>query len=950
MLHDIVIKGARENNLKNIDLTLPKDKLIVMTGLSGSGKTSLAFDTIYAEGQRRYVDSLSSYARQFLGGVTKPDVDSIDGLSPAISIDQKTTSHNPRSTVATVTEIYDYLRLLYARIGHPYCPTHHVPIQSQTIPQMINNIFQKPEGTKIIILAPVIEGQKGMHEKTLTLLRKEGYTKARIDGIITDLDEEINLEKTISHTIEAVVDRLILRYNDKSRLFASLENALKLADGRCKVVFKNDEGEKEELFSEHLSCPYCNFSISKLEPRLFSFNAPYGACPRCHGLGFEEHAVESRIVDQPEISIRQGAIRYLKNLVDTENVEWQVYKAVIDHYQIDMDTPWEQLTRHQKDMIIYGTDEEIQYEINTRGNIHYEKRQFIEGLAPLLERRHQETTSTFFREYYGSYLENTECPECKGKRLNAQALCVKVGGKDISEFTSFSISEAKSFLEQLELNADEQKIGNLILRELMNRFDFLINVGLEYLTLDRSAGTLSGGESQRIRLATQVGSQLTGILYVLDEPSIGLHERDNARLIETLKKMRDLGNTLIVVEHDLEIMKQCDYLVDIGPGAGIHGGQVMAVGTPDEVAQNPHSLTGAYLSGRKRIEIPTIRRGGNGRYLTIKGARENNLKNVTVSFKEGALTVITGVSGSGKSTLINDCLYKNMMKVLYKSKEKPGLIDGLEGIKDFDRIIDIDQQPIGRSPRSNPATYTGVFDDIRDVFAETLEAKARGYNKGRFSFNVHGGRCEKCNGDGVIRISMNFLPDVYIPCEECGGKRYNSETLECLYKGKSIADVLDMSIDEACEFFSNNPKVRDKIQTLVDVGLGYIKLGQPATSLSGGEAQRVKLASELNRKISDTALYILDEPTTGLATEDVKNLLKVLQRIVDQGATMIVIEHNLDVIKCADYIVDLGPDGGYKGGYIVAQGTPEEVSQVEGSYTGYYLKNILSSEKSNNHE
>lgn len=941
MLHDIVIKGARENNLKNIDLTLPKDKLIVMTGLSGSGKTSLAFDTIYAEGQRRYVESLSSYARQFLGNVTKPDVDSIDGLSPAISIDQRTASHNPRSTVATVTEIADYLRLLYARVGHAYCPRHHLRIQAQTTTQMADRIMAHPPLTRTTILAPVVEGSKGAQEKTLALLVKEGYTKARIDGIITSLDEDIVLDKNQKHTIEAVVDRIILKEDARSRVFSSLEAALALADGRAKVVFQTEDKTSEELYSSHLSCPVCGFSLPKLEPRLFSFNAPYGACPVCNGLGVRKNASPALIVDRPNLSIREGAVRYIKNIVDTDNMEWQVTLALCKAYDIDLDTPWCRLTKVQQDAMLYGTDKPVHYAISTRGGIHYEKTVRIEGLVNLIERRYQETTSAFMRDYYASYLEETVCPACHGTRYNEQALAVKVGERDIASFMSLSVSKARKELDSLALDADETTIAALVVKELKNRLDFLMNVGLDYLTLDRSAATLSGGESQRIRLATQVGSALTGILYVLDEPSIGLHERDNARLIATLKKMRDLGNTLIVVEHDMEIMKQADWIVDIGPGAGEAGGRVVASGTPDEVARNSESLTGAYLSGRREIPLPETRRKGNGKFLTVRGARENNLKGIDVSFPEGVLTVVTGVSGSGKSSLVNECLYRGMMKRLYGSREPAGACDDIEGAKDFSRVIDIDQQPIGRSPRSNPATYTGVFDDIRALFATTLEAKARGYSKGRFSFNVHGGRCEKCQGDGVIRIAMNFLPDVYIPCSECNGTRYNRETLECLYKDKSIADVLDMTISEALGFFSVSPRISSRIQTLADVGLGYLKLGQAATTLSGGEAQRVKLASELSRKISSDALYILDEPTTGLASEDVKNLLAVLNRIVDAGATMIVIEHNLDVIKCADHVIDLGPDGGDAGGSLVATGTPEEIAGVEGSYTGEYLKALL---------
>ena len=943
----IDIKGARENNLKNIDIKIPKDKLIVMTGLSGSGKTSLAFDTIYAEGQRRYVESLSAYARMFLGGVEKPDVDSIEGLSPAISIDQKTTSKNPRSTVGTVTEIYDYLRLLYARIGHAICPEHKVEISAQTIPQIIEKIYEYKIGAKVVIMAPVAVGQKGTHEKTLELIRKEGYVRARIDSEMYDLSDDIKLDKNQKHTIEVVIDRIKIRDDLYSRLFSSLEIALKLGEGKVLIEFsyyddlKGEDVTEEKLFSEHLACPYCDFSIPKLEPRMFSFNSPFGACETCNGLGVLQTIDIDLLVTNPEKSINDGAIRYFKNIAGSENVEWQVFEKLADFYDVDLDKPFNELTPFQQEVVLYGSKEPISYEINTTGGMNYRRRQYIEGVVPLIERRFKTTTSNMSREYYNSYLKDTTCPTCHGSRLSKYAMNVFICGKNIGDFCELTICDALNFIQNLQLSESEAKIADLVIKEIVNRLTFLQNVGLEYLTLSRASGTLSGGESQRIRLATQIGSHLTGVLYVLDEPSIGLHQKDNAKLIGTLKKMRDLGNTLIVVEHDEEIMKEADFLVDIGPRAGVHGGEVVALGTPEEVMKVDDSITGQYLSKKKVIEVPTNRRSGNGKSIIIKGARENNLKNIDVEIPLGEMVVVTGVSGSGKSTLVNEILGKTLHKRLYKANVIPGACDEVLGIENIDRVIDVNQSPIGRTPRSNPATYTGTFDLIRDLYASTNDAKIRGYNKGRFSFNVKGGRCERCQGDGLICIEMHFLPNVYIPCEECHGSRYNKETLEVKYRGKNIADVLDMTVEESVEFFDKIPSIKQRLQTINEVGLGYVKLGQSATTLSGGEAQRVKLASELYKKITNKTLYILDEPTTGLHSDDVKRLLEVLNYIVDQGATVLIIEHNLDVIKQADHIIDLGPDGGNNGGMIVAQGTPEEVCQVEGSYTGEYLKKVL---------
>ena len=934
----IVIKGARENNLKNIDLKLPKDKLIVMTGLSGSGKSSLAFDTIYAEGQRRYVESLSAYARQFLNNVDKPDVDSIEGLSPAISIDQKTTNKNPRSTVGTITEIYDYLRLLYARIGHAYCPTHGIEITSQTISQMCDKVLAYGEDAKVIIMSPVAHMEKGRHEKIIEILKKEGLSKARIDGEIYDLDSELpTLDKNKKHNIDAIIDRMKIKADSRARLYDSIEAACKLSDGRCII---NVDG-KELVFSEHLACPECEFSIPKLEPTLFSFNSPQGACDCCHGIGYLQQVSIDLLVPDDNLSINQGGIRYYKNIKGTDNIEWQTFAILCKYYNISLDTPWKDLTEEEKDIILHGSKEKIPYEIESSSGNVFRRNQYIEGVQDLIERRYVETTSSWNKDYYGSYMMDIECPKCKGKRLSEVALSVKVGGLNIDEMTSFTIGELYDFLKNIKLNEVEAHIANLVLKEINNRLEFLVNVGLDYLTLNRQSGSLSGGELQRIRLATQIGSHLTGVLYVLDEPSIGLHERDNDRLISALKEMRDIGNTLIVVEHDEEIMKKADYLVDIGPGAGIHGGEVVAQGTPDEVAKVENSITGQYLSGKKFIPVPKVRRQGNGKFLKIIGARENNLKNIDVEIPLGKFVVVSGVSGSGKSTLVNEILVKYLKRAINKTKIVPGKCDKILGIENLDKIVEIDQSPIGRTPRSNPATYTSVFDDIRDIFASTVEAKMRGYNKGRFSFNVKGGRCEKCSGDGVIRIEMNFLPDVYVPCEECHGTRYNSETLEVKYKDKNIYDVLEMPIEEAYTFFESIPSIKQKLGVMNSVGLGYVKLGQSATTLSGGEAQRVKLASELYKRISPSSIFVLDEPTTGLHSEDVRKLLAVLNNIVDSGGTVVVIEHNLDVIKQADYIIDLGPEGGNRGGEVIASGTPEEVAKVKESYTGKYLQKVL---------
>lgn len=933
----IIVKGARAHNLKNIDVTIPRDQLVVLTGLSGSGKSSLAFDTIYAEGQRRYVESLSAYARQFLGQMDKPDVDAIEGLSPAISIDQKTTSRNPRSTVGTVTEIYDYLRLLFARIGHPICPNHGIEITSQTIEQMVDRIMEYPERTRLQILAPVVSGKKGTHAKTLENMKKQGYVRLRVDGEMRDVEEDIQLDKNKKHSIEVVVDRIVVKDGIHSRLADSLEAALKLGEGK---VIIDVIGQEELLFSEHHACPYCGFSIGELEPRMFSFNSPYGACPTCDGLGSRLKVDVDLVIPDWNLSLRENAIAPWEPT--SSQYYPQLLKAVCDHYGIDMDIPVKDIPKPLLDKILYGSDGESIYfrYVTDFGQVKENYIEF-EGVIPNVERRYRETTSDYIREQMEKYMAHQKCPTCKGHRLRKEALAVKIGGLHIGEVTQFSIKEAKKFFENLTLTEKEKKIAHLILREISQRLGFLDNVGLDYLTLSRAAGTLSGGEAQRIRLATQIGSRLTGVLYILDEPSIGLHQRDNDRLIETLKEMRDIGNTLIVVEHDEDTMLAADYLIDVGQGAGVHGGEIVSAGTPEEVMKDPNSLTGQYLSGKKFIPLPQERRKPDGRFIEIIGAKENNLKNVKVKFPLGVFIAVTGVSGSGKSTLVNEILYKALAHKLYQAKQKPGQHKEVKGIEHLDKVIEIDQSPIGRTPRSNPATYTGVFDDIRDVFARTTEAKMRGYKKGRFSFNVKSGRCEACRGDGIIKIEMHFLPDVYVPCEVCHGKRYNRETLEVKYKGKNIADVLDMTVEDALEFFENIPKIKRKLQTIADVGLGYIKLGQPATTLSGGEAQRVKLASELHRRSTGRTFYILDEPTTGLHVDDIARLLKVLQRLVENGDTVLVIEHNLDVIKTADYIIDLGPEGGDKGGTIVATGTPEEVAEVEQSYTGKYLKKIL---------
>lgn len=939
MKNDIIsIKGARENNLKNVSLDIPRDKIVIMTGVSGSGKTSLAFDTIYAEGQRRYMESLSAYARQFLGNSEKPDVDSIEGLSPAISIDQKTTSNNPRSTVATATEIYDYLRLLYARIGVPYCPNHNEPITSQTIKQMVDQVMELPDKVRLQILAPVVHNKKGTHKDLLEKLMKEGYVRARIDGENKLLEEVEALEKNKRHDIDVVVDRIV-KGDDRGRIHDSLESAVKLTDGLVVVTYGSDN--KELLFSSNYSCKYCGFSVPKLEPRLFSFNAPFGACDTCKGLGFTQRVDLDILMPDRKLSIRKGGIVYYKNILKKDNLEWQRFKALCDYYNIDIDKPIKDFTKKELDMVLYGSKDPISYNMYSKSGNVTSKKEYIEGVVTLIERRYMETTSSFSREWYASFMMEDTCPTCHGTRLNEVALSVRVSGLNIYEWTTMSIKQEIQFIHNIDLTETQRSIAKLILQEIENRLQFLSDVGLNYLTLDRLAGTLSGGEAQRIRLATQIGSHLTGVLYVLDEPSIGLHQRDNDRLIDSLKKMRDLGNTLVVVEHDEETMRQSDYIVDIGPGAGVHGGEVVAHGTYDEIINNKDSVTANYLSGRLKIDVPTERKKGNKKFVEVVEGSENNLKNVNVKFPLGTLTVVTGVSGSGKSSLVNEILSKGISHELGRVRIKPGKCKKIKGIKNIDKIINISQDPIGRTPRSNPATYTGVFDDIRDLFTQTPEAKIRGYEKGRFSFNVKGGRCEACQGDGILRISMHFLPDVYVPCEECGGKRYNEETLQVTYKGKNIYDVLEMSVEDSIEFFKNVHKIKHKLQTLYDVGLGYIKLGQSATTLSGGEAQRVKLASELQRKATGKTMFVLDEPTTGLHSSDVNTLLKVLQRIVNNGDTVVVIEHNLDVIKCADYVIDIGPEGGDEGGYIMGVGTPEEIAAIKESFTGQYLKKVL---------
>ena len=935
-MEKIIIKGARENNLKNIDLELPKNKFIVMTGVSGSGKSSLAFDTIYAEGERRYIESLSAYARQFLGGSEKPDVDSIEGLSPAIAIDQKTTNKNPRSTVGTVTEIYDYLRLLYARVGVPYCPVHNRPITSQSIEEMTNQIMNLEENSKIRVLSPVVYGEKGTQADLFDKLRKDGYVRVVVDDEDYDLSEQFELDKNKKHNIFVVIDRLIIKDGIRGRLYEAIENASKLSKGKVCIDYV---GHDMIVMSEAYACPDCDFSLPELEPRMFSFNAPYGSCPECKGLGIKQKIDPDLIISDYNLSIYEGAIIPLNS--EDSNIFFTQLEACAKKYNIDLSKKLKDLKKSELDIIFYGSKDEIEVKyVAKNGNVRYAKEKY-EGIITNLERRYIETKSDWIRNWIEQFMTELECPKCHGARLDESVLSVKINKKNIYELTLLSIDELKTFLENLKLSKEKEEIARLLIKEILSRLTFLVNVGLDYLTLARSAYTLSGGEAQRIRLATQIGSRLTGVLYVLDEPSIGLHQRDNQRLINSMLEMRDLGNTLIVVEHDTDTMLACDYLVDIGPGAGIHGGNVVAKGTPKEVMQNENSITGAYLSGRRKIEVPEKRRKGNGLYLEIKGASENNLKNINVKFPLGKFICITGVSGSGKSSLINEILYKAVYSNLYKSKIKPGKYKTIKGLENIDKVIDISQAPIGRTPRSNPATYTGVFDDIRDVFTETKEAKIRGYDKGRFSFNVKGGRCEACWGDGVKKIEMHFLPDVYVPCEVCGGIRYNRETLEIKYKGKSIYDVLEMRVEEALEFFENIPKVRNKLQMLMDVGLSYVKLGQSAPTLSGGEAGRVKLAKELQKKPTGKSLFILDEPTTGLHQEDIKKLLVILNRIVDNGDTVIVIEHNLDVIKVADHIIDLGPEGGDKGGTIGAEGTPENVAKVKESYTGQFLKNLL---------
>lgn len=937
----IVVKGARAHNLKNIDVEIPRNRFVVITGLSGSGKSSLAFDTIYAEGQRRYVESLSAYARQFLGQMDKPDVDSIEGLSPAISIDQKTTSRNPRSTVGTVTEIYDYLRLLYARIGRPHCPKHGIEITSQTVEQMVDRLMGYPERTRMQILAPVVSGRKGEHVKLLQDIRKQGYVRVRVDGEIRDLSEDIQLEKNKKHSIEVVIDRIVVKDDIHSRLADSLETALELGEGR---VIVDVIGEEELLFSSNFACPECGFSIEELAPRMFSFNSPYGACSSCDGLGFNQSVDPDLLIPDKSKTILEGAFEAWAG--STSNYYPQFLKAVCDHFNIPMDVPVSELSDEHMQVLLYGSNGE-RVHFRSQNDFGLSKEAYVpfEGICNNLERRYRETASSGIREFIEGFMSSKPCSSCKGKRLRPETLAVTIAGKNIADVTEYSIKDAYRFFDELQLTEKEKSIARLVLREIQARLTFLKDVGLDYLTLNRAAGTLSGGEAQRIRLATQIGSKLTGVLYVLDEPSIGLHQRDNDRLIRTLGNMRDLGNTLIVVEHDEDTMLAADYIVDIGPGAGIHGGQIVATGTPEEVMNNEHSLTGQYLSGKKFIPVPAERRKPNGKWLEVIGAKENNLKNINVKIPLGVFTCVTGVSGSGKSTLINEILYKRLAKELNRARVKPGAHKEVKGLEHIDKVVDIDQSPIGRTPRSNPATYTGVFDDIRDIFSAVPEAKVRGYKKGRFSFNVKGGRCEACRGDGIIKIEMHFLPDVYVPCEICKGKRYNRETLEVKYKGKSIADILEMTIDDAWEFFKNIPRIERKLKTLIDVGLGYMKVGQPATTLSGGEAQRVKLASELYRRSTGKTVYILDEPTTGLHVDDIDRLLKVLHRLVENGDTVIVIEHNLDVIKTADYILDLGPEGGSGGGQLIASGTPEEVADHSQSYTGRYLKPVLERDK-----
>ena len=940
MQENIIVKGARANNLKNIDVTIPRDKLVVMTGVSGSGKSSLAFDTVYAEGQRRYVESLSSYARMFLGQMDKPDVDYIEGLSPAISIDQKTTSKNPRSTVGTVTEIYDYLRLLWARAGTPHCPNCGKEIRQQTIDQIIDQVLALPEGTRIQVMAPVIRGKKGEHAKVFEDAKRSGYVRARVDGSLYELDEEIKLEKNKKHSIEIIVDRLIIRPDIRQRLTDSVETAAKLSGGLVIVNLLREE--KDLSFSQNYACEDCGISMEELTPRMFSFNNPFGACPTCTGLGNQLKADPALMIQDGGKSILDGAIQASGwNNIRGDGISRMYFDALSKKYKFSLTEPWNSLSDEAKNIILYGTKGETL-------ELHYDQprgkgvlKQAFEGICNNIERRYKETQSDASRKELEELMSECPCPDCQGRRLRKESLAVTVGEKNIYEFTTLSVEDALVWMDGLTLTEQQMLIADRILKEIRSRLGFLKSVGLGYLTLARSAGTLSGGESQRIRLATQIGSSLMGVLYILDEPSIGLHQRDNDKLLATLKNLRDLGNSLIVVEHDEDTMRSADYLIDIGPGAGVHGGQVVAAGTPAEVMANPDSLTGQYLSGKKKIEVPAVRRPGNGKVLKVIGASENNLRHIDVEFPLGTFTVVTGVSGSGKSSLVNEVLFKRLGAELMRMKVRPGKCDRIEGIEQLDKVVNIDQSPIGRTPRSNPATYTGLFNDIRDLFASTQEAKSRGYGQGRFSFNVRGGRCEACSGDGLLKIEMHFLPDIFVPCEVCKGKRYNRETLEVRYKGKNIADVLDMTVDEALDFFSALPKLKKRLQTLQDVGLGYVKLGQPSTELSGGEAQRVKLATERSKQATGKTIYILDEPTTGLHSDDVRKLLEVLQRLVDAGNTVVVIEHNLDVIKCADHLIDLGPEGGDGGGTIVVTGTPEEVAACPASFTGQYLKRML---------
>ena len=940
MQENIIVKGARANNLKNIDVTIPRDKLVVMTGVSGSGKSSLAFDTIYAEGQRRYVESLSSYARMFLGQMDKPDVDYIEGLSPAISIDQKTTSKNPRSTVGTVTEIYDYLRLLWARAGTPHCPNCGKEIRQQTIDQIIDQVLALPEGTRIQVMAPVIRGKKGEHAKVLEDAKRSGYVRARIDGNLYELDEEIKLEKNKKHSIEIIVDRLIIRPDIRQRLTDSVETAAKLSGGLVIVNLLREE--KDLSFSQNYACEDCGISMEELTPRMFSFNNPFGACPTCTGLGSQLKADPALIIQDGDKSILDGAISASGwNNIRGDGISRMYFDALSKKYKFSLTEPWDSLSDEAKNIILYGTKGELL-------ELHYDQprgkgvlKQAFEGICNNIERRYQETQSDASRKELEELMSECPCPTCRGRRLRKESLAVTVGDQNIYDFTTLSVTDELKWVDELHLTEQQMLIADRILKEIRSRLGFLKSVGLGYLTLARSAGTLSGGESQRIRMATQIGSSLMGVLYILDEPSIGLHQRDNDKLLATLQRLRDLGNSLIVVEHDEDTMRAADYLIDIGPGAGVHGGRVVAAGTPAEVMANPDSLTGQYLSGKKKIEVPAVRRPGNGKVLKVIGAAENNLRHIDVEFPLGTFTVVTGVSGSGKSSLVNEVLFKRLGAELMRMKVRPGKCDRMEGLEYLDKVVNIDQSPIGRTPRSNPATYTGLFNDIRDLFASTQEAKSRGYGQGRFSFNVRGGRCEACSGDGLLKIEMHFLPDIFVPCEVCKGRRYNRETLEVRYKGKNIADVLDMTVDEALEFFSALPKLKKRLQTLQDVGLGYVKLGQPSTELSGGEAQRVKLATELSKQATGKTIYILDEPTTGLHSDDVRKLLEVLQRLVDAGNTVVVIEHNLDVIKCADYLIDLGPEGGDGGGTIVCTGTPEEVAVCPASFTGQYLKRML---------